>query len=67
MPQQISSTVGMAVHGLFGRSGAMYEVQANLGLDDATGLHVVDPTFLGGQKFDWDMSGGYENIPVLTY
>ena len=57
----------MSVHGLFGESDEMHEIQAGLGLDDGTGLRVVSARFLDEQKFNWDLFGGYDNMRVLTY
>lgn len=41
--------------------------QAAFGLDDGTGLRVVRATFVGEQKFDWDLFSGYQKLRVLTY
>ena len=57
----------MSVHGLFGQSDEMHEIQTGLGLDDGTGLRVVSARFLDEEKFDWDLFDGYECMRVLTY
>ena len=43
------------------------EPQAELSLDDGTGLRVVGAKFLDERKFDWDLFGGYDSLRVLTY
>ncbi len=43
------------------------EPQAELALDDGTGLRVVEAKFLNEQRFDWDLFGGYDSLRVLTY
>jgi hypothetical protein len=50
--------------GLFGEEN---QNQSSLGLDDGSGLRVVDASFQGEQKFDWDLFKGYSCLRVLTY
>ena len=42
-------------------------VQQSLVIDDGSGLRVVNVSFLGEQKFDWDLFAGYDRLRVLTY
>jgi len=57
----------MATNDLFGESGDLQEVQSGFGLDDGTGLRVVNAKFLDEQKFGWDLFDGYNSLRVLTY
>ncbi len=38
-----------------------------LALDDGAGLRVVRARFVGEEKFDWSLFGGFETLRVLTY
>ncbi|MFQ6029172.1 MAG: phospholipase D family protein, partial [Dehalococcoidia bacterium] len=42
-------------------------VQSGLGLDDGSGLRVVNAKFSGEEKFTWDLFDGYDRLRVLTY
>ena len=44
-----------------------FEVEPKLVLDDGSGLRVVRASFLGEQKFEWDLFEGLESLRVLTY
>ena len=41
--------------------------QAELRLDDGTGLRVANAKFLNESKFEWDLFDGYDSLRVLTY
>lgn len=41
--------------------------QAELRLDDGTGLRVANAKFLNESKFEWDLLDGYDSLRVLTY
>ena len=41
--------------------------QAELALDDGTGLRVVGARFVDERMFDWDLFRGYDSLRVLTY
>ena len=57
----------MATNDLFGESDDLQEVQSGFGLDDGTGLRVVNAKFLDEQMFGWDLFDGYDSLRVLTY
>jgi hypothetical protein len=57
----------MPSNGLFGEFGDSSEIQTGLGLDDGSGLRVVDAKFLDEQKFSWDIFKGYRSLRILTY
>jgi hypothetical protein len=57
----------MSVHGLFGDSERLPGKQAGLGLDDGSGLRVVNAEFLNEESFNWDLFSGFESMRVLTY
>ena len=52
---------------MFPESGNGNRNQAELRLDDGTGLRVANARFLDERKFEWDLFGGYDNLRVLTY
>ena len=57
----------MSLNRLFEESDESQEIQTGLGLDDGTGLRVVNARFLDEQKFNWDLFEGYDRLRVLTY
>jgi hypothetical protein len=57
----------MLNNGLFDNKKGTGELQAGLGLDDGSGLRVVNAKFLNEQKFAWDLFGSYDSLRVLTY
>lgn len=57
----------MADDQLFGRGDDSLEFQAGLGLDDSSGLRVVNARFLDERRFGWDIFDGYDSLQVLTY
>ncbi len=52
---------------LFGQSDGTSQNQPSLGLDDGTGLRVVDARFVSQRKFDWGLFDGFDQLQVLTY
>lgn len=57
----------MADDKLFDELEGKDRIQAGLGLDDHSGLRIVDVRFLKEQRFSWDLFDGYESLRVLTY
>lgn len=57
----------MQSKGLFDELDDKGGLQGGLGLDDGSGLRVVNAKFLDEQKFNWDLFDGYDNLRVLTY